>query len=388
MTLGIKAIRASLLLFLSATLFFSCSDKQSVRIQCTLKTTSPATVVLSQLDFYKSTVVDSARVRPGESRIGFKVSKITEPTFLTLQVKGKGAITLLVEAGERVMLNVDAADLLNYSVEGSKGSVLAKELNAVFAQSKLQVDNLRKKYTATSNELEKNRLEREFAAVIDSQRAYSSRFIWANPMSRVSVMALYQKYDDNTYLFDRSEDMLLYKMVASSLKALYPESSYTKGMLSDIARMEKIISNSKLNRIIKQAEASIPEIALPNPKGDTIRLSSLRGKVVLLDFWASWNQSSLLDNRELLEIYWEFKGKGFEVYQVSLDRNREEWVNAIESANLPWINVSELNPKGSYAARIYNVSQLPANYLIGRSQTIEGKNLYGDALRKRLREIL
>jgi peroxiredoxin len=345
-------------------------------------------VVLSQLDFYKSTVVDSARVRPGDSRIGFNASNITEPTFLTLQVKGRGAITLLVEAGERVMLNVDVADLLNYSVEGSKGSALVKELNAVFAQSKQRVNDLRKQYAAASNELEKSRLEREFAAVIDSQRAYSSRFIWANPMSRASVMALYQKYDENTYLFDRSEDMLLYKMVASSLKALHPESSYTKGMLADIARMEKIISNSKLNRIIKQAEASIPEIALPNPKGDTIRLSSLRGKVILLDFWASWNQSSLLDNRELLEIYREFKGKGFEVYQVSLDHNREEWVNAIESANLPWINVSELNPKGSYAARIYNVSQLPANYLIGRSQTIEGKNLYGDALRKRLREIL
>jgi hypothetical protein len=95
-----------------------------------------------------------------------------------------------------------------------------------------------------------------------------------------------------------------------------------------------------------------------------------------------------MDNRELLGIYKQFKGKGFEIYQVSLDGNRDEWVNAIESAGLPWINVCELNPKGSRDALTYNITQVPANYLIDRNYTIIGKNLYGDALKKMLQEVL
>jgi peroxiredoxin len=201
-------------------------------------------------------------------------------------------------------------------------------------------------------------------------------------------MALYQKYTNNSYVFDNSSDINLFKTVATSLRAFYPESEYTKGMLTDIKRMESIVTSYNLNSLLKQAQTSLPEIALPNTKGDTVKLSSLKGKVVLLDFWASFDQTSIMDNRELLEIYRQNKGKGFEIYQVSLDANRDDWVNAIESSSLPWISVSELNPKGSYYARIYNVTQIPSNYLIDRNHTIIGKNLYGEDLKKKLREVL
>ena len=207
-------------------------------------------------------------------------------------------------------------------------------------------------------------------------------------MSRASVMAVYQKYKDDTYVLDRPDDLVLFKTVASSLRALYPNSDYTKGMIAEIKSIEGKIKANKIKSIINQSISSIPDIELLNPQGETIKLSKFKGKVILLDFWASWDQPSIMDNRELLDTYKQFKNRGFEIYQVSLDTDRGEWMNAIESAGLPWTNVCELNSNGSITARVYNVTQLPTNYLIDRNHTIIDKNLFGEALKKRLREVL
>ncbi|HDP54945.1 MAG TPA: TlpA family protein disulfide reductase, partial [Bacteroidetes bacterium] len=196
------------------------------------------------------------------------------------------------------------------------------------------------------------------------------------------------QYGENQYVFDRQEDIHLFKVVATSIVSMYPESSYAKGMLKDIENMEKIISTRNLALFLENAESSLPEIALPNANGDTIRLSSLKGKVILLDFWASYNQNSLLENRELLEVYKRFKSQGFEIYQVSFDFERESWLGAIQSAKLPWINVSELSREASIAAQNYNVTRIPANYLIDRNFDIVGKDLFGKDLVEMLKKTL
>jgi hypothetical protein len=96
----------------------------------------------------------------------------------------------------------------------------------------------------------------------------------------------------------------------------------------------------------------------------------------------------MMENRELIEIYRKYKSKGFEIYQVSLDVDREPWLAAIESIGMPWINVCELNPNGSSVIGLYNVTRIPANYLISRDHSIAGKNLFGAQLEKKLKEIL
>lgn len=369
-------------------LLISCSNKNSVKI--TIETTSTAKniVYLEKLSFAKSAVIDSAKISKGTDRVTFKVKEVFEPTFFIINFKGKGAITLLAEDQEEIKVKINTDKILEYQVEGSKGSLLTRDLTVTLARTTSKLDSLNRLFITLKDENARNSINRQYAATIDSQRAFSSRFIWANAMSRASVMALYQKFDNDNYVFDRSEDLILFKTVASSLKALYPNSDYTKGMIADIGRMQNLLSNINIQNFIKGVEPAIPDIKLPNPNGDTIKLSSLKGKVVLLDFWASWNQTSLLDNRELLNTYKLFKSKGFEVYQVSLDQNRDDWVNAIESAGLPWINVSSLTPNANIAAMTYNVTQLPANYLIGRDHTIIGKNLYGQELIQKLKELL
>ena len=130
-----------------------------------------------------------------------------------------------------------------------------------------------------------------------------------------------------------------------------------------------------------------PEIALPNPEGDTILLSSLRGKYVLLDFWASWCRPCRIENPHLVESYEKYNEKGFDIFQVSLDKKRESWIEAIEKDQLTWHQVSDLKYWNSAPAELYKVRAIPANFLLDKNGKIIAKNLRGDALEAKLSEI-
>jgi hypothetical protein len=116
-------------------------------------------------------------------------------------------------------------------------------------------------------------------------------------------------------------------MVATAWKDLYPESGYTKGMLEDIKLIESKIANAKMQQLIENAEnAHNPIYSIPDRYGRHISLSSLKGKVIHTRLFRKRETVSLLDNRELYEIYKKYKGKGFEIYQVSFDSSRETWL--------------------------------------------------------------
>ncbi|HNY08570.1 MAG TPA: TlpA disulfide reductase family protein [Tenuifilaceae bacterium] len=343
---------------------------------------------ISRIDFGKTTPIDSAKISSGESIKKFRLPQGSEPTFYTISLKKGGALTLLASRDEKISVKFDVQNMDSYEVVGSKESLKVKEIAESFRKSKQTVDRLRKEYIKAQTDAEREAIGRQFQAEIDSQRASCSRFIWANPMSKASIMALYQKYNDDLYLFDRAEDLTLLKMVASAWRALYPESDYTRGMLEDIGRIEKIITNSKINKLISEAEPSIPDLDIPDKNGTFVKLSSLKGKVILLDFFTASNTSSLLDNRELMNIYNTFKNRGFEVYQVSMDADKNEWLNYLSNTRVTWISVREVDPTHSAAALLYNVTQLPTNYLIDKNFNIIDKNIYGERLKEKLNVLL
>ncbi|HNV52049.1 MAG TPA: TlpA disulfide reductase family protein [Tenuifilaceae bacterium] len=366
----------------------SCSNKDGVTVKVNVVSNERSMLYFSRVDFKKTTILDSVKISAGENTKKFKVKQGAEPAFYTVGVRNDGAITLLAEQGEIIDVKFKSNAMLDYTVTGSAGSSKVQTLAVAFAKSKIKVDELSSKYVKSESETEKAQLEAEFQQALNAQKEFSLKFIKENPMSKASVMAIYQKYNDNLFVFNSSEDLLTLKTVASAWRALYPESEYTKGMVDEINRIEKAVRNTQLQQLISQSEISIPELDIPNKNGVKVKLSSLKGKVVLLDFWLTGNTNSLLDNRELLDIYKQYKGKGFEIYQVALDANRDEWISAVESANLPWISVCEGDANGSQAAMLYNVQQIPANFLIGKNQDIIGKNLYGNNLKKALAEAL
>jgi thiol-disulfide isomerase/thioredoxin len=132
-----------------------------------------------------------------------------------------------------------------------------------------------------------------------------------------------------------------------------------------------------------------PDIVMEDRSGKMMKLSSLRGKVVLLDFWASWCGPCRHENPTVVKAYKRFEQKGFTVFSVSLDQNREKWLAAIEKDGLTWENhVSDLKGWGSAGSALYKVSGIPATFLLDKNGKIVAKNLRGQALEDKLLELL
>lgn len=173
---------------------------------------------------------------------------------------------------------------------------------------------------------------------------------------------------------DRFYDTYLY--VAEKLKKELPNSKYARDFI-------EMVDEMKTTAIGQPA----PEIALPNPDGEIVKLSSLRGNYVLVDFWAKWCGPCRAENPNIVRVFNKYKDQGFTVFGVSLDRNREDWLRAIKDDNLTWTHVSDLKYWQSEAARTYNITAIPFSVLLDPNGVIIAKNLRGAALEKKMAEI-
>lgn len=123
-----------------------------------------------------------------------------------------------------------------------------------------------------------------------------------------------------------------------------------------------------------------PEISLPSVTGDTTHLSSLKGKVVLIDFWASWCGPCRTSNRNLARLYAKYKDKGFEIFSISLDENRDDWQKAIKRDKITWTQVIDDRGKDAATAIDWRVYQLPTSYIMDKSGNLVAMDLEGKAL--------
>lgn len=130
------------------------------------------------------------------------------------------------------------------------------------------------------------------------------------------------------------------------------------------------------------------EIALPTAQGDTLRLSSLRGKVVLLDFWASWCGPCRIANKGLVKLYSKYRDKGFEIYSVSFDAEKAEWLKAVNKDKITWLQVNDPDINKSTVGLYWEVYAIPTTYLIDKDGTLLAMDLEGKHLEEALKKLL
>ena len=195
---------------------------------------------------------------------------------------------------------------------------------------------------------------------------------------------------------DTVKSSVLARIAVGSLNIETHKSSFDKVK----ERLEKEMPNSRtykeytgylksLESVLNTAVGQVaPDIELPSPDGENINLSSLKGKVVLVDFWASWCRPCRRENPNVVKIYEKYKDKGFEVYSVSLDRTKDKWIQAIKQDNLIWPgHVSDLGGWKSSAAALYSVKSIPQTFLLDANGKIIAKNLRGNRLEQKLAEL-
>lgn len=314
------------------------------------------------------------------------------PKFYALRTSANNYLTLIVHPLEQIVVKTNGENLANNpAIEGSPESLRVSELREMLDKSVKKLDSLGMYYKSILGTNEVYRVRDSLNAlsqeIITRHTEYTKDFILNNPESLASLMALYQQIAPRKYVLNPKDHLEYFTLVDSALMAKYPESDAVKSLhtqMNEINRQLKV--ENEINRIVGIGVLA-PEIELQNPNGDTVTLSSLRGKYVLLDFWASWCRPCRIENPNLVKSYNKYHEKGFEIFQVSLDKKKESWLEAIESDQLDWIHVSDLQYWNSEAAKLYQVQAIPASFLLDRNGKIVAKNLRGDALEAKLSEI-
>jgi peroxiredoxin len=193
---------------------------------------------------------------------------------------------------------------------------------------------------------------------------------------------------------DMSQELDLFKATRDALRTSMPGSEFYTGFRDQVDRMEQQLKAQQAQQAEMERLSNLipvgseaPDFSQQAPDGRTIALSSLRGKVVLVDFWASWCKPCRMENPNVKKVYEKYHAKGFEILGVSLDRDMNAWTGAIKQDGLPWLHVSDLQFWNNAAAQQYGITSIPFTVLVDKEGKVIDKNLRGPALEAKLTEL-
>jgi peroxiredoxin len=366
-------MRKILALLIAYITLLACNNSSTTqtgfKVKGTIKNNTETVLTLSELTTQGLVFLDTATVNADGS---FEFSgKVSEKTFAIINLP-KGAVALLIDSLADITLSIDANEPELYGVAGSADSEELKKLLQINNKYMQQVRNLESRYAAMGTEVpsvsEQNKLRAEYDTIMKNRAAELKSYALQNTQTIVPYFLTNFLMPETDFAFFDEVDQMLFDRFSSSKYAQ--------------------MHHQRVETLRKTAEGQpAPDIVLNDPYGKTIALSSLRGKYVLVDFWASWCQPCRMESPNLVRMYNAYKSKGFDIFSVSLDDNREAWVKAINDDKLLWTHVSDLQKWNSSVVSQYNIEGIPFTVLLDKEGKIIAKNLRGKALEDQLKQL-
>lgn len=318
--------------------------------------------------------IDTAKIKDGKFLFEGKLPE--NITMASLSTEDQSVSQVFVLENGRIVLTIDKDSTHLSKIGGTPNNDYFQTYNLKIMEfqkrgKKFQEENMEKMMMAQTNPEIMEELMKAYEPIKNEMQDYNNEFIDKNPKAYIGLMIL------NSMVMNPEADMdkakSLFDKMDKSLKDLKIGKDLTK----------KFEALSKL-AIGKKA----PDFTSKTAEGVEFKLSQNLGKVTLVDFWASWCGPCRKENPNVVAIYNDFKDKGLKILGVSLDNDKDKWLEAITADKLTWNHVAQLDPQNDEAAKLYNVASIPSTFLLDEKGLIIAKNLRGNELRSKIAELL
>ena len=366
-------------ILLAVVLFtLSCTTNQNkdsavTTISGVIKNPRSGKIILSQeQDINKKQVKFIEEIKP-DSGGKFKLDLKLEPHIYKINFYDQELVTLAIDKGQNILIEADGNTLKNIKVSGSEDT---KKLEAYekFRKESLErlVKSVRKKIKDAGQEFDPNAVEAGQEEIVNYEKHKDelNEFVAREMADSIAVYS-------TTLRWDGDKNISLFEEIAEKFEKKHGDIAVAKKIKEKIALLKATSIGGKA-----------ADIKMPNEKGEEIVLDPSKAKLTLVDFWASWCGPCRRESKTLSSLYEKYKSKGLEIYGVSLDDNREKWLQASEKDKRVWANVSTLKAFKTKAALDYSVTALPAKFLLDSEGKIVAKNLHGKELEQKVEELL